>query len=191
MEITSLIQKSFNIARTQPTKGNTKRQLHQNRSREWVNTLAKQFQNYFENESDVRVFSKQNYSNRRDFGLNEFLYDIVVCRVGKVNSAVHKKTLYYVQQVIWQVESEFARDSRQALIDFNKLVLGSAKNKLFVGPQVNDNRSFLEVLLPAAQVCQGNVFSALIPHPRDWDRDSNVIQVWHFENNDWVLGSNN
>lgn len=133
----------------------------------WIKTLAEEFQSEFENDLSVRIFSKHNYSNRQDFGLNEFLYDIVVCKVGKVQSAVQNKTLYYVREVFWQIESEFARDSRQALIDFNKLVLGSAKNKLFVGPRVNDNHSFLDVLRPAAQACQGNIFASLIPHPRD------------------------
>jgi len=184
-EVMNLIHASFSIATTQQVEGKSKRLLHQNRSRIWVKILAQQFQHQYENDSDLRVFSKHNYSNRKDFGLNELLYDIVVCRVGKVKSAVHKKTLYYVKDVIWQVESEFARDSRQALIDFNKLVLGSAKNKLFIGSQVGDATSFLDVLRPAAKVCQGDVFTSLIPHPRDWNNNSNLIQTWRFGREEW------
>lgn len=66
------------------------------------------------------------------------------------------------------VESEFARNSRQALIDFNKLVLGSAHNKLFIGPQVSEVEPFVNVLKPAARACTGNVYIALIPHPAKW-----------------------
>jgi len=138
----------------------------------------------------VRVFSKHNPSHRKDFGLNEFLFDILVCRVDTVESAIHKKTLYYIREVMWQVESELAQDSRQALIDFNKLVLGSADNKLFVGSQVSDNASFLNVLSPTAKVCQGNVFAALIPHPRRWMTEEYCVQVWKFDTDHWVSVEN-
>ena len=56
-------------------------------------------------------------------------------------------------EVLWQVESEFANNSRETLKDFNKLVCGSAKHKLFVGSQVSDRESFIHVLLPAARAC--------------------------------------
>jgi hypothetical protein len=67
----------------------------------------------------VRVFSKHHTGNRLDFGLNELLYDVLVCRIGRVLSAVHRKELLYIDQALWQVESEFACDSGQALKDLN------------------------------------------------------------------------
>ncbi len=76
------------------------------------------------------------------------------------------------------MESEFARDSRQALIDFNKLVLGSAHNKLFVGPQVSKVEQFIDVLKPAARACTRNVYVALIPHPAKWKNASDYVQLW-------------
>ena len=186
MNVETLIQTSFSAARAAPVEGDSKGLLHGNRSRVWVETLADHFRRHFESEPDVRVFSKHNPSNQKDFGLNELLFDILVCRVGTVPSAVHKKTLYYIRDAMWQVESEFARDSHQALIDFNKLVLGSADNKLFIGSQVSDNLSFLDVLSSAAKACQGNVSAALIPHPRYWRIEECRVQVWKFDIDQWV-----
>lgn len=181
MDIKSLIQTSFAEATSKRVTGDTKQKIHQNRSRIWVETLAEKFREHFKDDSDILVFSKYHALHRKDFGLNELLHDIVVCRVDKVKSATHKKDLYYVREVIWQIESEFARDSRQALIDFNKLVLGSAQEKLFIGPIVKDTKSYLETLRPAALSCQGNVHIALVPHPRDWDTKTDSIKLWKFD----------
>ncbi|MFC1999805.1 hypothetical protein ACFLXE_03490 [Chloroflexota bacterium] len=94
----------------------------------------------------------------------------------------------FVREAIWQVESEFARDSRQALIDFSKLVVGSASNKLFVGPQLKDWRYYLEVLMPAARECSGNVYVTLVPHPQSWlDKTAEDIQLWKLVKGEWLL----
>lgn len=181
MDIKALIQTSFSEARSKDVRGDTKQKLHQNRSRVWVETLANKFREYFGNDLDVRVFSKYHALHRKDFGLNELLYDIVVCRIEKVGPPIHKTDLYYIREVVWQIESEFARDRRQALIDFNKLVLGSAQEKLFIGPLVHNVASYLDVLRPAALSCQGNVYIALVPHPRDWDTKTNSIKLFKFD----------
>jgi hypothetical protein len=177
-DIKQFIQSSFTAARAEPDEGDSVQEINQSRSRNWVKSLANQLRIHYPNEQGVRVFSKYDDSNRKDFGLNELLHDIVVCRVGDVPSAKHKKTLCFVKETIWQVESEFARDSRQALIDFNKLVLGSAYNKLFIGPQVNKTEQFLNVLKPAARACTGNVYVALIPHPSNWKNASGDVKLW-------------
>lgn len=111
--------------------------------------------------------------------MRELLHDVTVCRLAPVQSAAQGKTLWYVTDALWQVESELARDSRQALIDFNKLVLGAARHKLFVGPQVTDPEAFIDVLRPAAARCVGHVFAALIPHPDAWDHPGPTVQTWH------------
>lgn len=98
----------------------------------WIEALTSQFYNLYTNEDDIRVFSKHNDKNRKAFRLNELLHDVCVCKAGKVQSVVQGKELEYIKKPLWQVESEFARDSRAVLIDFNKLVLGSARNKLLV-----------------------------------------------------------
>jgi len=133
------------------------------------------------------VFSKHCPDHKADFKLNELLYDICVCRVAPVQSAVHKKELLYITDALWLIESEFARDSRQTLLDFNKLVLGSSRNKLFVGPQVRDNDSFIRVLLAPAAACTGNVFLALLPHPALWDSDGQAEpKFWRFAGGQWL-----
>lgn len=84
--------------------------------------------------------------------------------------------LPYVKKGIWAVESEFARDSSQAVVDFNKLVLASADDKLFICSQVNDQRAFLDTLGPVADACSGKVYLACVPHPRDW-REGEMQEV--------------
>jgi len=187
VDIKALPERSFRAARSKPIEAASEKELHQRRSREWVEALADGFRDHYQSDSTVRVFSKHNPSTRVDFGLNELLYDILVCRVGTVQAARHRKDLLYIREALWQVESEFARDSRQALIDFNKLVLGAANSKLFVGPQVSDCQSFLGVLLPAARACGGNVYASLIPHPSEWERGDYHIQVWRLEGEQWAL----
>lgn len=86
------------------------------------------------------------------------------------------------------MESEFARDTGEAVADFNKLVLGSAQNKLFIGPQVHDPQSFLNVLIPAAKSCSGSVFAALVPHPDRWEENGEPgIALWQFSQNAWAV----
>jgi hypothetical protein len=179
-DVKQLLQEALKQAQSKPDKGNTIQQINMNRSQYWVKALAEQFQKRYEGDSEIRVFSKTDPSNRKDFGLNELLHDVVVCRVGEVASSTHKKKLYYIKDTIWQVESEFAHDNRQALIDFNKLVLGSAQNKLFIGSQGRKGKedSLLNVLKPAARVCTGHVYIALIPHPAKWKDINGSVKLW-------------
>ncbi len=184
--ISSIIRAAFANARAVPIPFDDPLHRHRERSRLWVEALASEFRRFYCDDASVRVFSKHCPDYRRDFHLNELPYDVCVCRVAVVPSAVHKKDLLYIKESLWQVESEFARDSRQALIDFNKLVLGSSRNKLFIGPQVNDNESFIKVLVPPASVCMGNVFLVLLPHPSVWDSDcADNVLFWRFQDGDW------
>ena len=185
-DIVALVQAALASATEAEIPSDTPAHLHRERSRLWVEALAQQFRDHYANDPQVRVFSKHYGGNRADFLLNELLYDISVCRVDTVPSAVHKKDLLYIRHVFWQVESEFAKDSRKALVDFNKLVLGAARNKLFVGPQVHDNPSFMEVLRAAAASCSGRVFLALLPHPSGWRSDNaGEVRLWHFADGRW------
>jgi hypothetical protein len=147
--------------------------------------MAAQFRAQYAGDASVRVFYQQDPQHRAQFGRNELLYDVLVARVGSVRSARQGKELSYVRRVLWQVESEFARNSREALFDFNKLVLGSAKSKLFIGPQMQQPARFLEVLRPAARACSGIVYAALVPHPDRWDGDAHPIEAWTLRNDKW------
>ena len=179
-DVKQLLQEAFRQAKLKPDKGNTTQQINMNRSRYWVNALTEQFQKRYEDDPEIRVFSKPNYSNRKDFGLNELLYDVLICRVGEVESSLHKRNLCFFKEVLWQVESEFAHDTRSTLIDFNKLVLGSGSNKLFIASQVKKGteNSFLSVLKPAAGYCTGDVYVGMIPHPSKWADIDNDVHLW-------------
>jgi hypothetical protein len=131
-DVKQLLNEALQQAQSEPDIGETAQKVNMNRSKNWVKALAEQFKKRYEGDTEVRIFTKSDYSNRRDFGLNELLYDILVCRVGEVESSIHKEKLCFIKEVPWQIESEFAHNSRSVLIDFNKLVLGSGENKLFV-----------------------------------------------------------
>ena len=100
-----------------------------------------------------------------------------------MESHIQKKKLYFIKEVLWQVESEFARDSRSALMDFNKLVLGSGKNKLFICSQVKrgTENSFLGILQPAAGYCTGDVYVSMVPRPSMWVNLDNDVHLWVFK----------
>jgi len=187
MDLRALLQESLEAARTVKVAGVSKQAVHSARSRAWVEALAADLFESLRDDPMVRVFSKHNDTHRAEFGLNELLYDIVACRVGTVTSPMHHKTLVYVEKVLWQIESEFAKNTRHALADFNKLVLGSAKSKLFIGPQVYNNQAFIKTLLPAARACTGNVYLALIPHPAQWEQGDYRIDVWACINGQWEV----
>jgi hypothetical protein len=188
MNLYNLLQSSFTAAQQVTHSDATmssRRTLHPARSRAWVSQLAKQLKLTYEDDSTVRVLSKYQDIHRAEFGLNELLYDVLACRVDTTPSAAHQKPLTYVTEVLWQIESEFARNSREALFDFNKLVLGAAQNKLFVGPQVRDAQVFINTLLRAAQYCTGNVYMALVPHPESWDEPTAAIDLWQYRTGQW------
>ena len=129
------------------------------------------------------VFSKSDSSSRKDFGLNELLHDIVVCRVEEAESPAGSKKLLFIKEVLWQVESEFAHSAGNVLQDFNKLVLGAGKNKLFIASQVKKGteNAFLGILRPAAGYCSGDVYVSMIPHPSNWMEPDNDVHLWIFK----------
>lgn len=190
MNVRELVQRSFEDAKAnakaRQEDADTEQARHRKRSQAWVEALATRLGSSFGADSSLRVFWRGNRLNQPEFRLDELLHDICVCRVGAVKSPGHKKDLLYIQEVLWQVESEFSQDSRLALIDFNKLVLGSAKEKLFVGSlDVRDITAFISVFHDAAKACSGQVFLALVPHPASWDEDPQDVQVWRFEEDHW------
>jgi hypothetical protein len=159
---------------------------HARRSREWVKCLATELKGFSE-DPDVRVFFKGDPQNREDFGLNELLYDVCVCETKSCPSARRGKTLRYVTKALWQVESEFARDSFEAVEDFNKLVIGSADNKLFIGPRLapSEQSQFLDALLPVARCCSGNVYVAAVSHPDEWEPNPPDVSLWQLAGGAW------
>ncbi len=181
-----LILRSFQEARYARISGQTQQDLHRKRSQEWVKILAQNFRKYYSNKDDaVSVFSKDFGEHRTEFKVNELLYDIAVCRTGETLSAQKGTRLTYIQEALWVVESEMAKDSHEAIIDFSKLVIGSARNKLFIGPKVNNQGNFNKVLLAPAGHCCGSVYLAIIPHPEDWDKRDGEPELFIFSGGSW------
>jgi hypothetical protein len=180
MNIKQILQQSLTIAAELPDSGENPQFIHRNRSKNFVETVASQLRKEYQDQKYVFVLSKHYDKARMEFGLNELLYDILVCETSHVASVLEKETLTYITKAIWEIESEFARNSREAIYDFNKLVLGSSENKLFIGPQVSDEAGFLNPLIEVAKHCKSNTFVALVPHPSEWKSKSLDVHCWLF-----------
>ncbi|MDZ7742227.1 MAG: hypothetical protein U5Q03_10855 [Bacteroidota bacterium] len=171
MEIQQILQAAFEQAKQEPVTGKTDQERNRQRSIHWVESLAEEFRKKYPREKNYRVFSKYHDQNK-DFGLNELLYDISVCKINYIESPKGKK-LAYIEKAIWLVESEMAKDTQQLVYDFNKLLIGNSENKLFVGPLTSHNEDILELFNKIAVNCKGDVWLALVPHPGEWENDSN------------------
>ncbi len=161
--------------------------LHRRRSLEFVERLSDCLLACYPSSASVASLSKHHSDYRREFGMNELLFDVAVVEYGEVAAAKSTKRLSYAERGLWLVESEMAKNSREALFDFNKLVLGAADNLLFVGPHVANSSAYLGVLGPAAQHCRGNVYVALIPHPKEWYSEyPESAVVWQWRGREWA-----
>jgi len=177
-------------AKTKDNPDRSAQKLHRARSSAFVGALGEGFQNYYAADSRVKVLWQGNRELRKEFGMNELLFDLTVCESTTVPSPRLGTPLTVVANGLWSVESEFARDARQSVFDFNKLVLSSAENKLFIAPVVDDGlvEKLLKTLGAVADNCSGNVFLALVPHPRTWDNGRQEIPMsWKRYERKWEL----
>ena len=149
---------------------------HRKRSEAWVNSLAKGLQAEFSKQKEYRVFWKGNGCNKKSFYRNEFLFDVMVGRVGEVESGQHNSNrLEYVKTSEWVIESELNnRNSRQIIVDMSKLVLAASEKKLFVASHRRGNVKFknqdiLYQCSPIAENCSGEVYFCFIEHPEHWE----------------------
>lgn len=113
-----------------------RREENKRRSAEFVECLADELRKYYQKENRYRVLSKQ-YSNEahHELCLNELLYDILVCNIEHINAERRTEAkLVFIKDGIWAIESEMAKNTREMLYAFNKLLLSSCTSKLFFGP---------------------------------------------------------
>lgn len=169
-----MLEKAFekaNKGRSDAT-GSESGEIHSERSSRWVEALAEQFRGKCTNKNNIRVFSKGFCENRQAFKVNEYLYDITVIKTCEIESATGRATLEYPEQTLWHVESEFASsDSRQSIVDFGKLLMSAAENKLMILPSGRKIQSWAVTKLSKI-VCpekHGTVYFAFVPHPGRWD----------------------
>jgi hypothetical protein len=184
---TTLVQSAFNRAVQASEDASLPPRLrHRERSKRFVEALADHLRSHYRHRANVAVLSKHYAANRPRFGLNELLYDVLVCETDEIASAENDGRLTFVTRGLWAIESEFARNSREAVFDFNKLVLASADAKLFVGPLTADPEAFLRPLAGPGAYCSGKLFVALAPHPRVWDpKGPAAVSMWEWRSHTW------
>ena len=175
---------------------------HAARSKAWVAQLASALLLY-ENRGNqnggkngIRAFYQENVENGSDFGLNEFLHDICVAQTDTVRANIHETNLHTVRRILWQVESEFSSNSREAVKDFNKLVAGSGENKLFIGPYKGNTKQarsaasgyrevLRSVLAGVDQKCEQDWFLGIVPHPERWEnKEVDQVTCWRFDSSE-------
>lgn len=170
MDIFSAVELALQAASILSDCGKNQREVNQNRSVAFVKALASQLNDIYRNDPTVSVLHRHDGENRERFGLSELLFDILVCQTVKTKSAARRKELTFVKRGLWAVESELAKNSREAIFDFNKLILSSCESKLFVGPITSNVAAFLKPLETAAEHCKGSTYIALVTHPADWGK---------------------
>lgn len=162
--------------------------LHAGRSRAWVRCLAEQLEELSPGPNVAVLYKGKKSGYSAQLGLTELLYDVTVCETANC-AAVNGNSLTFVKRALWLVESEFARDSFQAVKDFNKLVIGSAENKLFVGPRLTDparEAQYRATLAHPAACCQPDPYLAIVPHPDAWDpMREGEVELFRFTKGEW------
>lgn len=165
------------------------------RSANWVDELAKAFQSEYEDRTIHRVFWKNNEENKRAFGLNEFLFDVMVCSISSVQSLQPQSNqLEFIDECHWQVESEFnVANSRKIITDMSKLVVGSAENKLFIAAHrsstnqhIPGNKDILNMCARIARRCIGKIYFGFVMHPDNWPK--NPVHAVNPDLYEWQAG---
>lgn len=167
-------------------------QLNARRSADWVRELAAGLGSHCRNSKPdipIAVFCRGDSENRPNFRINELLFDVLVAEVKIISSASKGKDLRALSKILWLVESELKRsDSRDVLIDLNKLIVGKAENKLLV---ISSDTRLVEWTLKAMRLLldwrESNVFLAIIPHPNEWGAPScPCSEVYQLSGDAWL-----
>ncbi len=187
MNIRRLIDESYLVAVKALVMGTSPQALARARERAFVKALADQLQSEYAGD-DMRVFSRFGRGNRRDFGAEQLLSDICVCRVDRGQTGGRQsQDFLYVADVLAQVEIELSRDWRREVQALNRLVGGSAAVKLLVTARPSrDSAEVLATLLAPFAAVAGAASLALIPHPADWETTEAAPQVWRLDDCEWT-----
>ena len=128
MNIVGVVNESFNEAVKALVMGTSAGSLARARERVFVKTLVTQLEEVHDDDS-IRVFSPYGRGNMADFGTEQLLHDICVCRIGGGVTAERKPNDFlYIEEALWQIEVDFSREWQQALHAINRLNCGSAAN---------------------------------------------------------------
>ena len=190
MNIRRVIDESFAGATKALVMGTSPGALARARERAFVKSLVDQLQSEFAGD-DIRVFSQYGRGNRRDFGAEQLLSDICVCRIGAGQTGGRQnQDFVYVAEVLAQVEIELSREWRREIQALNRLISGSAAEKLLVAalPSRDSSASLKTLQAPFAAI-PGAASLALIPRPADWDAAESSPEVWRLDAGEWIEAS--
>ncbi len=155
---------------------------NKDRSSVWVECIAKEFRRYYASEGRYIVFSRGYVGNRKDFRLNEMLFDVNVIEYEEVSSVSGKAKLKFPKRSIWHVESEFKdTDSRDAIIDFSKLLMGRAANNLIILPSGGKIEGWAMREFPNLCSRDSNTWACFTAHPSGWCQgvcSPKVVRLW-------------
>ncbi|MCY4072702.1 MAG: hypothetical protein OXG60_15515 [Chloroflexi bacterium] len=186
MNIEGILRESYQRTLKALVMGTSPESLARARERAFVKALARQFEGSFEGE-EFRVFSAYGRGNRPDFGGEQLLFEIEVCRVAGASTAERKsESFYIVTEALWQIEIELSQDWRRVVFAMNRLRCGAAGNKLVIAaaPGAAQER-FLKTLEQPGAVPGEAFYLATIPHPRDWEDDEESLKMWQFVEGEW------
>lgn len=187
MNISRLIGASYYNAAKALVMGTSPAALARARERAFVKALVEQLRGEFAG-ADIRVFSQFGRGNLGDFGAEQLLSDICVCRVsvGQTGGRQSQEFLYLTEALV-QVEVELSRDWRRELQALNRLVAGSAAYKLLVAALPSRGKSdSLTTLERPFSAIRGAASLALIPQPADWETTEAAPEVWRLHEGKWT-----
>ena len=187
MLIHSIITQSFRDAARALVMGTSPQALARARKRAFVKSLVDQLRSACAGE-DIRIFSRFGRGNLQDFGTEQLLSDICVCRIGAGQTGGRQSQEFlYVAEALVQVEIELAREWQLEIQAVNRLISGSAVEKLLVAalPSRGSAESLKTLEAPFAAI-PGAASLALIPHPSEWETTEAAPEVWRQGEGEWT-----
>ena len=190
MDIDRVIAQAFASAAKALVMGTSPQALTRARERAFIKALTEQFRSEYAGD-DIRVFSRFGRGNRRDFGTEQLLGDICVCRVDSGRTGGRQsRDFLFVADVLAQVEIELSRDWQREVQALNRLMSGSAVAKILVAAlPARGSAESLETLQAPFAALPGIASLALIPHPADWDATEAAPEVWRTDGGAWLEAS--
>lgn len=164
---------------------------HKQKSRTFISKIHENLNNYFD-DNNISVFSLGHHNEF--FHRSEYLFDIHVCRTNEFNPSVHREAdVYFIQEALVQIESEFKQDITASSIDFSKLVCGKSKLKIMILPRSKSRslceKNYLAPLTSIAKCVEENLYVIFLPHPDNWNVniDTNIFEVYQY--NKYIEGN--
>lgn len=183
-DLAGLLRRAWDDARARPVPADARCALGALRSQLFVAALGDALAAHYAPFPDVSVLAR----GRRQGPFaprEEFLFDLLVARMGMVTSPVHQASLPFIREPRLQVESEFAFDTRETLLDASKLVCGAAPQSLLVVPSSPTPENYLRPLAVIAGRVGGEMFVAFVPHPRAWKPSAPTPVLYRWVQGDW------